>query len=168
MKIINLILILISTIIYAQKDSSKLANIDAPYYNINETGLALNGFDPTEYFINNRATQGSEKHQYQHQGVIYYFVNEKNKSLFIESPEKYMPEFGGYCAYGLGMEFGHGLNENPPGKYPVNPETFKIINDKLYLFYNNRGYNFLEVWKPNEIDNLKRANERWEVINEKN
>lgn len=167
---LNLILIsiLISTITYAQEDNVKLANTDAPYYNINKDSLALNGFDPTEYFVNNRASQGSEKHQYKHKGIIYYFVNEKNKSLFIENPEKYMPEFGGYCAYGLGMEFGLGLNENPPGKYPVNPETFKIIDNKLYLFYNNHGYNFLEVWESNEMANLERANERWKAINEKN
>lgn len=170
MKTLNLILIsvLISTIAHAQEDAIQLANADEPYYNINEDSLALNGFDPTEYFVNNRASQGSEKHQYKYKGIIYYFMNEKNKSLFIKNPDKYMPEFGGYCAYGLGMEFGLGLNGNPPGKYPVNPETFKIIDNKLYLFYNNHGHNFLEVWEPNEKSNLERANERWKVINEKN
>ena len=66
------------------------------------------------------------------------------------------------------MESGLGLNGNPPGKYPVNPKTFKIIDNKLYLFYNDNGYNFLEIWKSNEKANLERANERWEIINKQN
>ena len=66
------------------------------------------------------------------------------------------------------MESGLGLNGNPPGKYPVNPETFKIIDNKLYLFYNDYGYNFLEVWESNEKANLERAKKRWKVINKKN
>jgi len=54
------------------------------------------------------------------------------------------------------------------GKYPVNPETFKIINNKLYLFYKDNGYNFLEIWESNEKVNLEKANERWKVINGNN
>lgn len=167
---LNVILlsILVSTISFAQEVNIKLANTDAPYYNISKDSLALNGYDPTEYFINNRASQGSEKYLYKHNGVIYHFVNKHNKALFIENPEKYMPEFGGYCAYGLGMEFGQGLNGNPPGKYPVNPETFKIIDHKLYLFYNDHGYNFLEVWESNEMANLERAKKRWTAIHKQN
>ena len=163
-----LVSILITTITYAQKEAVNFANASTPYHNIDKDSLALNGFDPTEYFINNRASRGSGKYLYKYQGIKYYFLNEKNKSLFIENPKKYLPEFGGYCAYGLGMESGQGLNGNPPGKYPVNPETFKIIDNKLYLFYNDYGYNFLEVWESNEKANLERAKKRWKVINKKN
>ena len=149
---------------YAQETTIKFANADAPSHNIDKDSLAINGYDLTEYFINKKATKGSSKYQYKYQGVKYFFLNKKNKSTFVENPKKYLPQFGGYCAYGLGMDYG--LNGNPPGKYPVNPGTFKIIDNKLYLFYNNNGYNFLSSWELNEKMNLKKANKRWEKINE--
>ena len=93
-------------------------------------------------------------------------MNEKNKSLFIKNPKKYLPEFGGYGAYGLGMV--SGVNESLPGKYPINPKTFKIIDHKLYLFYSDSGHNFLKVWELNENENLQRVNERWKILHGKN
>ena len=163
-----LVSILITTITFAQKETVKFANADAPSQNIGKDSLAVSGYDLTEYHTNQKATKGLSKYQYEYQGVKYFFLNDKNKSNFIENPEKYLPQFGGYCAYGLGMESGLGLNGNPPGKYPVNPKTFKIIDNKLYLFYNNNGYNFLEIWESNEKANLERANERWKIINRQN
>jgi hypothetical protein len=53
-----------------------------------------------------------------------------NKVTFAENPERFLPLFGGYCAYGMGMD--SGISRNPPRKYPGNPETFKIIDNKLY------------------------------------
>ena len=166
-KILILLTLFLTTTIYAQEEVKKLANIDAPYYNIDKDSLAINGYDPTEYFLSNKAQKGSNKIQFKYKGATYNFVNEKNKTLFKENPDKYLPQFGGYCAYGIGMKYGDGLNGNPPGKYPVNPKTFKIIDNRLYLFYNDNGYNFLKVWESDEKENLERANQRWKDINEK-
>lgn len=161
-----LVSILITTISYAQKEKVKLANADAPSQNIGKDSLAVGGYDLTEYFTNKKGTKGSSTYQYEYQAVKYFFLNEKNKSTFVENPEKYLPQYGGYCAYGLGMD--SGLNGNPPGKYPINPETYKIIDNKLYLFYNDNGYNFLTFWELNEEAYLENANKRWKVINGRN
>jgi YHS domain-containing protein len=166
MKNIYLILVsvLLTTISYAQKETVKFANADAPSQNIGEDSLAVSGYDLTEYFTSKKAIKGSSEYQFEYQGTKYLFLNEKNKLAFVGNPEKYLPQYGGYCAYGLGMD--SGLNGNPPGKYPINPKTFKIINNKLYLFYNDNGYNFLEYWEKNENAYLKKADERWSIINE--
>ncbi|WP_165395282.1 YHS domain-containing (seleno)protein [Flagellimonas allohymeniacidonis] len=157
-----LLALLTTSVSHSQKETLKFANADAPYHNVGQDSLAVKGYDVTEYFLGNTASKGSSEFQYKNQGVTYLFASEKNRSLFIENPEKYKPEFGGYCAYGLAMEVdGNGY---PPGKYPVNPKTFKIIDDKLYLFYNESGYNFLKVWESNEKGNLEKANERWAII----
>ncbi|MEM9648823.1 MAG: YHS domain-containing (seleno)protein [Bacteroidota bacterium] len=153
---------LIAVLGYAQENAENFVNGAAPFYNVDKDSLALDGFDPTEYFINNRAILGSMEHQYEHKGIIYHFVSKKNKSLFKENPEKYLPEFGGYCAYGIGMLSSAGGGS--PGKYPVNPKTFKIIDNKLYLFYDDKGYNFLNVWEKDELQNLKRAHQRWKTL----
>lgn len=151
---------------YAQQDTKELANSMAPYYNINNDSVAIAGYDPTEYFISHKALKGSNKYQLTYKGATYYFVSDTNRALFKEHPESCLPQFGGYCAYGMGMRYGDGLNGNPPGKYPVNPTTFKIIDNKLYLFYNANGYNFLDVWESDETENLKRAHQRWKTIHQ--
>lgn len=158
-------IILLAISAHAQETLENFANLEAPYFNINKGGIALSGYDATEYFLSNTAVKGSEEFKVEYQGATYLFASEANKKLFQKNPEKYLPQFGGYCAYGVGMKMGEGINGNPPGKYPVNPETFKIIDNRLYLFYNDHGYNFLETWESNEKENLERANSRWKVYN---
>jgi len=157
--------VLITTSVYAQKENVKLANANAPYHNTDKDSLAINGYDLTEYFINKKALRGSRMYQYNYQGIKYYFLSVENKSIFVKNPETYLPQYGGYCAYGLGMD--SGLIGNLPGKYPINPETFKIIDNKLYLFYNDNGYNFLKIWEENEKANLQKANDRWGVFTDR-
>jgi YHS domain-containing protein len=105
-------------------------NEDAPYYNIDKDSLAIKGYDLTEYFINNKASKGLSEYQYKYDGIKYFFLNEKNKLIFIHNPEKYLPQFGGYCA----SRMTSGINGGLPGKESVSPEYYMIIDNKLYLF----------------------------------
>ena len=89
---LNLILILFTTLSYAQNETIKFANADAPSQNIGKDSLAVSGYDLTEYLTNKNATKGSSKYQHGYQGVKYFFMKEKNKSNFIENPEKYLPQ----------------------------------------------------------------------------
>ena len=167
MKYIVLILFLNCTtaIMHSQHVNVEYTNADAPYYNFDQNGIALGGYDVTEYFINNMAVKGSEKFLTIFDGVTYFFRNANNQSTFQSDPLKYLPEFGGYCAYGLAMD--GSSSDYPPGKYPVDPETFKFIDGKLYLFYNFSGYNYLEVWDQNEDEYLESAVKRWGEIHPK-
>ncbi len=99
-------------------------------------GVAVEGYDVTEYF-NGKAVEGNAAYQSDYQGVNFYFKNEANKTKFEKSPENFLPEYGGYCAYAIGKK---------GEKVKVNPETFSVENGKVYLFYNAWGMNTLDLW----------------------
>ena len=73
-----------------------------------------------------------------------------NKKKFDGNPEKYMPAYGGWCAYAIGAT---------KEKVKINPNTYKIIDGKVYLFYNKNFTNTLKLWNEDEV-NLKKSLER--------
>lgn len=120
-----------------------------------DAGIAISGYDPVAYFTQNKAVKGKKDMAVYHQGVTYYFSSVANKDLFKSNPSKYEPEYGGWCAYAMG-EKGE--------KVSVDPETFKIVNGKLYLFYNRFFNNTLRDWNKNEAALKTRADANWPKI----
>ena len=120
-------------------------------FNLTESSLALKGFDPVSYFLG-QPTKGSKVRTYQHKGVLYYFSSDKNRDAFRETPEKYEPQFGGWCAFAMG---------STGEKVDVDPETFKIVNGKLYLFYNRFFNNTLVDWNKDERNLDAKAKMNW-------
>jgi YHS domain-containing protein len=120
-----------------------------------EKNLAIKGYDPVAYFTVNKATKGLSSIAANYEGIIYYFSTVANKNLFIKEPAKYEPQYGGWCAYALGAK-----ND----KVDINPQTFKIINGKLYLFYNAYFNNTLKSWNKDENNLLQKANQNWITI----
>ena len=108
---------------------------DNDHYN-QKNGVMLDGTDVVS-ILNNKPCDGDQKWNAKHNGLTYYFCSEKNKSTFEKNPEKYIPAFGGWCAYALAEE---------PQKVSINPENYKVVNGKLLLFYNAWGVNTLEKW----------------------
>lgn len=123
-------------------------------YNL-EKGVAIKGYDPVSYFLQNKAVEGNTRFTYTYNGVIYLFASKTNLDLFKITPEKYEPAYGGWCAYAMG---------NDGSKVEVDPETFKIINNKLYLFYNFYFNNTLKKWNLNETALKKNADLNWGKI----
>lgn len=121
------------------------------HFNI-EKGVALSGYDPVSYFIQNKPSKGSTSFSLINQGVVYLFSSEMNKQLFKASPAKYEPEYGGWCAYAMGLK---------GEKVSVNPETFKVKNNKLYLFYNQFFNNTLKDWNKDEANLKSKADNNW-------
>jgi YHS domain-containing protein len=121
-------------------------------FNLNDNNVAIKGYDPVAYFKKNTAVKGSESLSVYHQGVIYYFSSVENKEEFKKNPSKYEPEYGGWCAYAMGAK-----ND----KVSINPETFKILNGKLYLFYNRGGNNTLTKWNNDESSLRSKADVNW-------
>ncbi|MCF7559893.1 hypothetical protein L3X39_04520 [Sabulilitoribacter multivorans] len=123
-------------------------------YNLKK-GFAANGYDVVAYF-SNEAIEGSKSFISTFDGVNYKFSSEKNLNLFNKNPEKYLPEYGGYCAYAIAAK---------AKKVSINPKTFQIKNGKLYLFYNAWGTNTLELWEEENANVLlEKANENWSTI----
>jgi YHS domain-containing protein len=117
------------------------------HFNLSDNGLAIKGFDPVAYFTKHKAVKGSKEHAVYHQGLLYYFSSAENKEAFKNKPSKSEPEYGGWCAYAMGKN-GEKVN--------IDPETFKILDGKLYLFYNKYFNNTLTDWNKDETNLKKR------------
>ncbi len=116
-----------------------------------EKGIAIQGYDPVSYF-SNKPVEGSKTYALQYQGVTYFFKNTTNLELFKKNPANYEPQYGGWCAYAMGAK---------GEKVEVDPETFKIIDNKLYLFYNKYFNNTLKSWNKDEAALKNKADANW-------
>jgi YHS domain-containing protein len=88
-------------------------------------------------------------------GVAYYFTSEADLAEFRKNPEIYEPQYGGWCAYAMGKD---------GTKVEVDPETFKIVNGKLFLFYNQFFTNTLKSWNKDEVELHHHADLNWTKI----
>ena len=133
------------------------ANLIAQQTDYNtKRGFVAEGYDVVSYFTETKPAKGEKKHQVTHDGVKFKFSSEKNLTLFKENPTKYIPEYGGWCAYAIG------LNSE---KVSINPKTFEIRDGKLYLFYNSWGTNTLNLWTKEGAEKLKKAADKnWEKL----
>ncbi len=125
----------------------------AKQFNTRRGNVAIKGYDPVNYFTQNKAVKGSSKITHTHQGVTYRFSSTQNRDLFKQNPAKYEPVYGGWCAYAMGLD--------KPSKVDINPRTFKIIKGKLYLFYNKLGTNTLKLWNKDESNLKGKADKNW-------
>lgn len=91
-------------------------------------GLALSGYDAVAYFTQGRAVKGSPRFEHEWSGVRWRFASAADREAFVASPEKYAPQFGGYCSYGVSR------NHAVPG----DPEAWKIVDGRLYLNFDKR------------------------------
>jgi YHS domain-containing protein len=137
----------ISSILFAQNTMA----IRTKHFNLEKT-TAIQGYDAVAYFTLDKAVKGSSKIAFKHLGVTYYFSSEANKKLFEASPSKYEPQYGGWCAFAMG-DYGE--------KVEINPETFKIVQGKLYLFYNAYLNNTLKSWNKDEKNLKAKADKNW-------
>lgn len=114
----------------------------------------MGGYDPVSYF-DGKPLEGKSDITYIDKGITYRFSTQTNLTKFKTNPEKYEPAYGGWCAYAMGKN---------GEKVKVDPETYKIVEGKLYLFYNFWTTNTLEDWNKNE-KKLKEAGDRnWSKI----
>lgn len=144
---ISIFLICISATLYAQSNGAERVK----QYNL-EKQIAIQGYDPVNYFTQGKALKGSPKINLLYLGVIYYFSTEANKRLFKSNPQKYEPQYGGWCAYAMG---------NSAEKVEIDPKTFKILDGKLYLFYNAYWNNTLKSWNKDEKTLKTKADKNW-------
>lgn len=143
------ILLLFSIISFGQNTAKRTKQFNL------ESSLAIQGYDPVAYFKMNKAIKGKKELSYAFEGVTYHFVNKENKDEFQKSPQKYEPQYGGWCAYAMGSS---------GDKVEINPETFKIVDGKLYLFYNAFFNNTLKSWNKDERNLKSKADTNWKRI----
>ncbi len=154
MKNLSLFLVAISLQLFinqatAQDESAKRKS----HFNI-ENSVAIYGYDPVSYF-DNKPLEGKKTWKYAHQGITYQFANQANMDKFKVNPAKYEPAYGGWCAYAMGAK---------GEKVEIDPQTYKITNGRLFLFYNKFFSNTLKDWNKDEAKLFKKAEENWKKI----
>lgn len=141
-------------LIFGMQVFSQTAEFRVKQFNLEE-GVAIKGYDPVAYFLENKAIRGRKEISDSYKGVNYYFVSPSNLTTFQSDPARYEPQYGGWCAYAMGKE---------GSKVEVDPETFKIINGKLFLFYNRFFNNTLKSWNLDETRLHSLADANWQKI----
>lgn len=116
--------------------------------------VAIEGYDTVAYFTDGRAIEGSKKFQFEWMGANWRFSSAENLSTFKANPEKYAPQFGGYCAYAVSQNSTAGIE----------PDKFSIVNGKLYLNYNKDVF---EKWRLNKNKYIKDAERFWPGLSSK-
>ncbi len=143
--LLTLLICLFLTNAFGQNENDRIKN-----YNTKQS-IAIEGYDPVSYF-DKKPTEGNKNIKFSYSGVTYLFSSQINLNKFKTNPEKYEPAYGGWCAYAMG-ESGE--------KVKIDPETYKIKDGKLYLFYNFWGNNTLEDWNKNEEKLKTKADKNW-------
>ena len=123
-------------------------------YNLPSNGLALEGYCPVAYFSVNKLVKGKRDFAVKHNDVWYYFVSEDAKAAFEKEPKKYLPAYGGWCAFGMAVQ----------DKFPVDPTNFKIVKGRLMLFLKNKNVDARKLWNDgSEADNIAKADAHWKT-----
>ncbi|MEB3216478.1 MAG: YHS domain-containing (seleno)protein [Nostocales cyanobacterium 94392] len=118
--------------------------------NVNEQGIAIQGYDPVSYFTDHPVA-GNPKITSTYEDATYYFISEENKAKFESDPEQYIPQYGGFCA--VAVSEGKLVN--------IDPETYKVTDGKLYLFYNVEFGNTKPQWEASEETLRNNADAHW-------
>lgn len=120
---------------------------------VGKNGYAINGYDPVAYFTMEKPIEGSTDHTAMHNGATFLFANAENKAMFEGDPERFAPQFGGYCAYAV--------SKSATAK--TEPDAWTVVDDKLYLNFNTE---VRALWKQDIPGNIERANKNWpDVLN---
>jgi YHS domain-containing protein len=143
-------LVLVGFMAFSQDDAA----LRKKQYNL-DNGVAISGYDPVSYFTQAKAVKGNKDLAVVDNGVTYYFSSASDKEEFKKNPSKYEPQYGGWCAYAMGKD---------GSKVEIDPETFKIINGKLYVFYNKFFNNTMKSWNKDETKLHQQADANWQKI----
>ena len=116
-----------------------------------EDNLALRGYDTVAYFTVGKGVAGSPIYSVEWGGAVWRFSSRTNMRLFRENPEKYTPQFGGYCAIAI--------TDNKV--LSCDPEAFLIVDGKLYIMLNQK---LLKIWEKNLRENIGTAEKNWSYL----
>jgi YHS domain-containing protein len=142
------VFLLMLTAAYSQKQQGKYFN------NLNDMGVIIDGYDPVAFFTDDKPVKGDAQFQFSYEDAIYYFSTQEHLQLFKENPEKYKPQFGGWCAYAVSL-----------GRVaPIDVKTFSIVNGRLVIQHNQRAVN---GWNKDVQGNLALADKYWPKVSER-
>jgi YHS domain-containing protein len=116
--------------------------------NVNDEGFIAEGYDVVAYFTEGKAVKGDAAYVKLYNGAFYAFASEEHKQMFGADPTKYMPQYGGYCAYAMS------LNK----LRPIDPNLFQFVDGRLMLQHSTDA---LEKFSKDERGNTRKADKNW-------
>ena len=119
-----------------------------PIYTGYFSDLAIKGYDTVAYFTQGEPVKGKDKFSTEYQGARWLFSSQQHLDLFVDGPQKYAPQYGGYCAYAV--------SQNDTAS--IQPDLFTIVDDKLYLNYSD---SVNKKWSADKAGFIKLADQHW-------
>ncbi len=113
--------------------------------------IGARGYDLTSFFTSEKPAHGTGHHVATYDGVDYLFTSDENKKTFEANPEKYLPAFGGFCAFGASIG----------KKFVADPDVYDIVDNKLYF---NLDTKIRAIWAKDIGGNIKKAESNWKTI----
>ncbi|WP_340064471.1 YHS domain-containing (seleno)protein [Ascidiimonas aurantiaca] len=118
-------------------------------------GIAIHGYDIVSYF-KDRPERGKKEFATTYKGIVFLFSSLAHKEAFINKPSRFLPQYGGFCAYAMALK---------GKKVKIDPKTYEIRNGKLYLFYHSGKTNTLQLWNKEGAEILiPKANDNWKIL----
>jgi len=114
-------------------------------------GVAIGGYDPVAYFTEQKPVKGSPEFQSVHRGSLFQFASAAHRDVFAAEPDKYAPQYGGYCAYGMAKGY----------KAKIDPGAFSVIHGTLFLNYSDA---VRTRWLSDVSDYIQQADANWPAV----
>lgn len=122
-----------------------------PGINQDSRALALKGYDAVAYHVEQRAVGGSAAFEHRWNGARWRFATAANRERFAADPERYAPQFGGYCAWAVSRGY----------TADIDPEAWRIVDGRLYLNYSRRVQ---RMWERDAAANIDRGRANWPAV----
>lgn len=136
-------------------ESKQQKDIAIAHFNTTDQKLIVNGYDLVSYFHGDEPVKGNPSIASRYRGLLFYFSSQDNKDFFISDPLKYLPKYGGWCAYAIG-DYGK--------KVDIDPLSYTVENGELYLFYKSYFNDTREKWIKNHETLKQNAEVNWQKI----
>ncbi|MGI9550532.1 MAG: YHS domain-containing (seleno)protein [Aurantibacter sp.] len=147
-----------SIVLLAFVSATTLSAQDKMANNIDNSNIALAGYSPVSYLDLGLAQRGSKEYKSEYRKVAYYLTSAEQKATFDKNPSKYLPQYGGFCAFGT----------YAGAKFRVDPNKFMVKEGKYYLFLNNVELDAKQLWLA-ENDHRKlagKADDNWKKLSQ--
>jgi hypothetical protein len=122
--------------------------------NVDKAGVALHGYDPVSYFEQSAPLKGDAKLAYSWNGASWWFATAADRKKFVENPQAFAPQYGGYCA--------KAVSENNTAD--IDPLAYMVVDDKLYLNYSPK---IQKVWEKDIPGRIAKADANWPGLQRK-
>jgi YHS domain-containing protein len=123
--------------------------------NLDENGLALQGYDPVAYFTDNKPVKGDANYTATYKSGTYQFASAAHRETFESNPAKYAPQFGGFCGYAASIN----------KLAPIEVEYFQVLHGRLVMQHNEKAW---KLWHEDVEGNLKKADANWPKLSREN